>query len=142
MNITAADLKHSLKRLAPVRTESYQIGEHGISAQDPDIWVISESPLSGLGTFSVKNGKKLSQVVSRMSGQVEIEREEKYLKLRYSKAKIELEIQPIKPITVPYTPNMLTATNLSSFKKALAVATAVASPNKSAAFGGVVQVQS
>jgi DNA polymerase III sliding clamp (beta) subunit (PCNA family) len=37
---------------------------------------------------------------------------------------------------------MLTATNLSSFKKALAVATAVASPNKSAAFGGVVQVQS
>src|ERR1700677_4912163 len=142
MNINAAELKKSLKILSPVRTESWQIGEHGISASDPDIWPVVESPLSELGGCFSINGKKLSQVVNRASGQIEIEKHDKFLSLRYSKAKIDLEIQNIKPLKIPETPNMIAATSLPDFKKALAVSAASATTNKASAFGGVVLVQS
>ena len=50
MNITAAELKKNFKLLSPVRSETYQIGDYGISSQDSDIWVVVPSPLSGLPT--------------------------------------------------------------------------------------------
>ena len=142
MNTPAAELKKSLKVFAPVRTESYQIGEHGISAQDPDLWVVADSPLSGLGDCFSVNGKKLSQVVNRMGGQIEIAREEKLLTLKSAKAKVDLEIQNIKPLKIPETPGANTAVRLSEFKKTLSAATASVNTNKSTPYGGVVQVQS
>lgn len=141
MKITAAELKKSLKVFGPIRTESYQIGEHGVSAQDPDAWVIADSPLSGLeGCFSV-NGKKLGQVVNRMSGEIEITKEDRKLTLRSAKAKVDLEVQNIKPLKIPAVPEKLQVLGAEAFKKALTVAVGSASPNKSAAFGGVVQIQ-
>lgn len=142
MNIPATELKKSLRPLSPVRTESYQVGEHGLFAGDTDTWVYVESPLSGLGGCFSINGKKLSQVVSRMSGQIGIEKEDKKLVLKSAKARIDLEVQNIKSLKIPDTVNMVTATSLPDFKKALSLAAGSASPNKSAAYGGVVQVQS
>jgi len=142
MLINASEIKRFLKPLSPVRSESYQIGEHGISAQDSDIWAVSESQLSGLGGCFSVNGKKLSQVVGRMSGQIEIVKEEKLLSLKSARAKIELEVQDIKPIKIPEAPAKTLELNADDFKKALSVAVASASPNKASAFGGVVLLQS
>jgi hypothetical protein len=142
VNITATELKKSLRVFTPVRTESYQIGEHGISAQDSDVWIVSESPLSGLGKCFSVNGKKLAQVINRMSGQVEITKEEKLLSLKSARAKIELETQEIKPLKIPVPPEKVLELKTDDLKKALAVAEASASPNKASAFGGVVLIQS
>lgn len=142
MNITAADLKRQLKKLSPVKTESYQVGPHGISAQDSDVWVIVESPLSGLGDTCSVSGKKLSSVISRMSGTIDINQAEKSIVLKSAKARVELEIQRIKPISLPPAPEKTVSFYPDEFKKALSVAVASASPAKSAAFGGVVQLQS
>jgi len=140
MIIAAAELKKSLKPLNPVRTETYVFGEHGGSALDSDVWVINDSPFSGLGTFSI-NGKKLSSVINRMSGQVEVIKEDKFLTLKSAKAKVDLEVQNVKPLKLPEAPEKYQTINLSEFKKVLALAAGSASSNKSAKFGGVVQLQ-
>ena len=142
MNIVATELRKSLKIFGPVKSESYQIGPHGISAQDSDVWIVEESPLSGLGDCFSINGKKLAQVTNRMSGQIEITREEKFLTLRSAKAKIDLEIQNTKPPKLPEFSEKFHTLDLSEFKKAIALSSASASPNKSAPFGGVVLLQS
>ena len=140
MNILSADLKRSLKKLTSAKTESYIIGPHGILASDSDVWIVVESPLSALGSFSV-SGKKLSGVVSRMSGEITVSLGEKSLELKSAKARVELEINQVKPINLPKVPDKLATIKLPEFKKALATAVASASPAKSAAFGGVVQLQ-
>jgi hypothetical protein len=141
VNITAADLKHALKRLAPIKTETYQIGGAGVSAQDSDVLVSVVCPFSGLnGTFNT-NGKKLTQVVNRMSGQIDVTQEDKRLILKSAKARVELEVQSVKPIPLPEDGNHVWTLDAGPFRKALATASASASPAKSAAFGGVVLVQ-
>ena len=140
MIIAAADLKRALRPLSPVRAETFQIGDHGVSAQDSDVWVINDCPISGLGTFSV-NGKKLSSVLGRMSGEVEVTKEEKSVVLKSAKARVELEVLNTKPLKLPPPPEKRQTIDLPEFKKALALAVASASSNKSAKFGGVVQLQ-
>ena len=140
MNIAAAELKNTLRKLSSVKTESYVIGEHGISAQDSDVWPVIESPLTGLGaTFSID--RKFAQVVNRMSGQIEITKQEKSLVIKSAKARVELEVQNIKPPSFPKKAEKTMTFPAASFKKALAVAAAAASPAKSAPFGGSVQIQ-
>lgn len=140
MNIPAADLKRALKKLSPIKTESYQVHPSGVSAQDSDALVFESFPLDLGEPFSLF-GKKFTQVVNRMSGQIEITRKEKSVVLKSAKARIELEIYSIKPLVLPdpakYTINL----EVEKFKKALSVASASASPAKSAAFGGVVMIQ-
>lgn len=141
MIVHSNDLKKSLKRLGPIKTETYQIGPESISGQDSDVLVIASCPLSGLdGTFNI-SGKKLTRVVGRMSGQIEITQAEKKLILKSAKARIELEIQPAKTSTIPSPAKHSLSLALVPFKKALATASASASPAKSAAFGGVVLLQ-
>ena len=77
-----------------------------------------------------------------MSGQVEIAQQEKSIVLKSAKAWVELEIQPVKPVTLPSFPTPSVEFKLSEFKKALALAVSSASTAKSAAFGGSVQLQS
>ena len=142
MNTPATDLKRTLRKLSPVRTESYQIGPHGISAQDSDILVVVDSPLTGLGdTFNIPQSKKFAQTVSRMSGSIAIDREDRKLTLASARAKIELEIQPIKPVPLPAFADKVVSFSPEFFKKSLSVAVAHASTVKSADFGGVVQIQ-
>ena len=140
MNIQASDLKRILKKLQPVKTETYRFDMDGICAQDSDVLVVVDGPKFG-GTFNV-NGKKLSAVVNRMSGEIDISQFEKSLVLKSAKARIELEIQPVKPVALPEASSEFLAFESVSFKKALAIAASSASPAKSAAFGGVVQIQS
>lgn len=142
MNIAAFDLKHALKRLSGLKTETYQLGETSVSAQDSDAWVIVDCPLSGLGAAFNIAGKKLSSVVNRMSGQIEITREDKKLTLRSAKARIELEIQPAKTAALPKQPDKVLKFQTAEFKQALALAASSASPTKAAPFGGCVQLQS
>lgn len=143
MNIAATDLKHALKKLSSLKTETYQLGETFVSAQDSDAWVVVDCPLSGLGPAFTIAGKKLSSVVNRMSGQIEITREDKKLTLRSAKAKVELEIQPAKTSAVALAqPDKALSLPAPEFKQALSVACASASPAKSAPFGGCVQFQS
>ena len=140
MNISAAELKSTLRKLAPVKTESYVIGEHGIYAQDSDVMPVLESPLSGLGAaFSID--RKFASIVNKMSGQIEITKQEKSLVLKSAKARVELEIQNIKPPVFPKKAEKVMVFPATEFKKALAVAAASASPAKSAPFGGSVQIQ-
>lgn len=141
MNIPATELKHTLKKLAPARSEFFQIGAHGISALDSDVLVIVETPLSALGEFTVQ-GKKLTQVVNRMSGSVALTLEGHSLTIKSAKAEIVLEAKPAKKQQVPAIPTNLATLQTASFKQSLAVAVASASPNKSAGFGGVVQFKS
>ena len=141
MNISAAELKTALRKLAPAKTETYIVGEHGVMAQDSDVWIVVQSPLSGLGVpFSID--RKFASVVSRMSGQIEITRGEKSLILKSAKARVELAIQNVKPPVFPKSPVQTMALPSGPLKKALAVAAASASPAKSAVFGGTVQLQS
>lgn len=141
MNIPATELKKTLRLLAPVRSEVFHVGEHGVSAQDSDVWVVVDSPLSQLGSFTVA-GKKLTQVANRMSGTVSLELKDNQLTLKSAKAEIVLEAKPAKKATLPATPEKTVSLPAADFKKALSVAVASASPNKSAGFGGVVQFKS
>lgn len=138
MNTPATELKAVLKKLSPVRAENFHIGEHGVSAQDSDVWVVVDSPLSQLGSFTVV-GKKLTQVVNRMSGTVSLELADNQLTIKSAKAQIVLEAKPAKKASLPATPEKTASLPTADFKKALAIAVASASPNKSAGFGGVVQ---
>lgn len=140
MNISASELKHALKRLSPVKTETYRFDMEGIIAQDSDVIVVVDGPKFG-GTFNT-NGKKLSSVVNRMSGQIDAQQSGNKLTLKSAKAIIELEIQPVKSVVLPEDAKNSVVFESAGFKKALAVAAASASPAKSAAFGGVVQLQS
>jgi hypothetical protein len=139
MNISAAELKHALKKLSPVKTETYVFDVDGIRAQDSDVLVVVPGPTFG-GTFTV-SGKKLAQVVNRMTGQIEISQFEKKLTLKSAKAVVDLEIQLVKSIPLPDGPACSLALSLTPFKKAMSIASASASPAKSAAFGGVVLLQ-
>jgi hypothetical protein len=139
MNIPASDFKKLLKKLQPVKTETYRFDCDGICAQDSDVLVVVDGPKFG-GTFNL-NGKKLSAVVNRMSGSIDIAQSGNKLTLKSAKAVVDLEIQPVKPVTLPESPKEWLSFEPAAFKKALAVAAASASPAKSAAFGGVVQIQ-
>lgn len=141
MNIPATELKTTLKKLSPVRSEVFQIGALGISALDSDVLVLVETPLSALGEFTV-GSKKFTQVVNRMSGNVSLTLEGHSLKIKSAKAEIVLEAKPAKKQQVPAIPTYTLELGTTDFKKQLAVAVASASPNKSAGFGGVVQFKS
>lgn len=141
MNIPATELKTTLKKLSPVRSENFQIGALGISALDSDVLVLVESTLSALGEFTV-GGKKFTQVVNRMLGNVSLTLEGHSLKIKSAKAEIVLEAKPAKKQQVPAIPAKTLELNTADFKRQLTVAVASASPNKSAGFGGVVQFKS
>lgn len=140
MKIPAAELKSVLKKLAPVHTEDFHIGTHGIAAKDSDVWVVVESPLSELGSFTV-NGKSLSKLVGRMSGVVEITADELSITLRSAKAEVRLETKPSKPPVFPAKPEKILTLNTAEFKKAVSLAVGSASTMKSMACGGVVLFQ-
>ena len=143
MQILANEIKRTLKKLAPLKAETYQIGEHGISAQDPsEVWVVLESSLSQLGqTFSF-SGKKFSQVISRMSGELDITTEENKLIIKSYKAKVELETRAVSKSNFPDSAEKFVTLKSVDLKWSLSVAAASASPKKSEAFGGVVLLQS
>lgn len=139
MIIQASDFKRTLKSLSPVRTEVYRFDMDGVIAQDSDVLVVVPVPTFG-STFNIQ-GKKLAQVINRMSGQIEISQTEKKLTLKSAKAVVDLEIQPVKSVPLPDPAKHSLTLDLPAFKKALATAAASASPAKSAAFGGVVLLQ-
>ena len=140
MIIPATDLKHALKKLQPAKTDVFRFDADTIVAQDSDAIVVVPGPKFE-GAFNT-NSKKLSAIINRMSGQVEITQQEKSIVLKSAKARVELEIQPVKPVTLPSFPTPSVEFKLSEFKKALALAVSSASTAKSAAFGGSVQLQS
>ena len=140
MIIPATDLKHALKKLQPVKTDVFRFDAGTIVAQDSDAIVVVPGPKFE-GAFNT-NSKKLSAIINRMSGQIEITQQEKSIVLKSAKARVELEIQPVKPVTLPSFPTPSVEFKLSEFKKALALAVSSASTAKSAAFGGSVQLQS
>jgi DNA polymerase III sliding clamp (beta) subunit (PCNA family) len=140
VNIAAADLKRLLKKLSPVKAETYRFDTNGIVAQDSDV-IAAVQGLSFGGTFNI-NGKNLSRVVSKTSGQINIEQQSNKLILTWAKAKVELEIQPVKSVALPEATGTPLALNLPDLKKALNLTVPSASTAKSAAFGGVVQLQS
>jgi DNA polymerase III sliding clamp (beta) subunit (PCNA family) len=143
MNILASELKHVLKRLAPLKAETYQIGENGLSAQDPsEVWVVCASSLSELGKTLSFSGKKFSQVITRMSGELDITTEENKLIIKSYKAKVELETRAVSKPVLPAPAEKYVTLKLAELKSALVIATASASPKKSEAFGGVVLLQS
>ena len=143
MQILASELKHVLKRLAPLKAETYQISENGLSAQDPsEVWVVCASSLSELGKTLSFSGKKFSQVITRMSGELDITAEENKLIIKSYKAKVELETRVVTKPTLPASAEKYVTLKLAELKSALAIATASASPKKSEAFGGVVLLQS
>ena len=143
MNILASELKRTLKKLAPVKAETYQIGEHGISAQDAsEVWVVLESPLSELKQTFNFSGKKFSSVINRMSGEIDITVDGNKLVLKSYKAKVELEIRAVSRTTFPSPASKYVSFKSSDLKSALAVASASASPKKGEAYGGAVLLQS
>ena len=140
MKFQAIELKHALKKLQPVKTDVFRFDAGTIVAQDSDAIVVVPGPKFE-GAFNT-NSKKLSAIINRMSGQVEITQQEKSIVLKSAKARVELEIQPVKPVTLPLFPTPSVEFKLPEFKKALALAVSSASTAKSAAFGGSVQLQS
>jgi DNA polymerase III sliding clamp (beta) subunit (PCNA family) len=140
MNIAAADLKRLLKKLNPVKTDTYRFDVDGIIAQDSDVIVAVQGPSFG-GTFNI-NGKNLSRTVGRASGQINIEQTGNKLILTWAKAKVELEIQPVKSVPLPELNATAISFSAAELKKALNLTLPSANPAKSAAGGGVVQLQS
>ena len=149
MQILASEIKHVLKKLNPLKAETYQISEHGISAQDPsEVWVVLESSLSELSSLHPSrqafsfSGKKFSQVVSRMSGELDITTEENKLIIKSYRAKVELETHAVADPAFPDSAEKFITLKLADLKWALTATVASASPKKSEAFGGVVLIQS
>jgi hypothetical protein len=141
MKFQASELKHSLKKLAPVKTDFYRFDGDTIVAQDSEATVVVPGPRFEK-PFTI-TAKKLSAVINRSSGEVEATLGERSLTLKSGKkAQVELEIQIVKPVTLPSFPETFLSLDLPNFKKVLSLAVASASTAKSAAFGGVVQIQS
>lgn len=139
MKLPASELKSALKKLGPVRSDTYFIGS-SISAQDSDAWVVVGVDL-GLGEPFNLNGKKLTSVVNRMSGDVDITRQDRKLILKSARATVELEILPTKVPALPPEPTDWLTLELDGFKKNLGLAATYASTKKAAQFGDVVQVR-
>ena len=140
MIVPAAELKSALKKLSPVRTETFQVSDDCVSAQDPDCWVVHSSPLTGLGDFNI-GGKKFTQVVNRMGGQIDVLRDGNKLILKSARARVELEVWDAKEVLSPSAPRKSFVFKSAPFKKALIIAAASASPHKSANFGDVVRIE-
>lgn len=141
MKFQASEMKHSLKRLAPVKTDFYRFDGDTIVAQDSEATVVAPGPRFEK-PFTI-TAKKLSAVINRSSGEVEATLGERSLTLKSGKkAQVELEIQAVKPVTLHSFPETFLSLDLPNFKKAMALAVASASTAKSAAFGGSVQIQS
>lgn len=138
MNIPATELKQVLKRLSALKTEAYILSDT-IQAQDSDALVVAESHLKFDEPFAV-NGKKLTQVVNRMSGQVGLVREPNKLVVRSGRAKVELEIQKAKPAAIPEPPKHTMTLPLGEFKSALSVAGHSVDPARSAKHGNSVHL--
>ncbi len=141
MVVLASELKSALKKFSPIRTETYQVGAHGISATDSWVTCVNHGLLTDLGEFTT-NGKRFSQIVNRMSGQIEMVRDGKKLTLTCAKAKVELEVQDSKPFAAPSSGTTSFSIDADDFKPALLVAFASASTSKSSPFGGCVQIRS
>ena len=140
MKFQASELKKTLKHLAPVKTDSFRFDGDTVVAQDSEATVVVPAPRFD-APFTI-NSKKLSSVVNRMSGEIEVTLQERSLVLKSAKARIELEIQKVKSVALPTQQEKGITFDLPEFKKSLALAVASASTAKSAAFGGTVQVQS
>lgn len=140
MKFQASELKHALKKLAPVKTDSFRFDGDTVVAQDSEATVVVPAPR--FETPFTINAKKLSSVVNRMSGEIEVTLQERSLVLKSAKARIELEIQKVKSVALPSFPDTFLSLDLPAFKKAISLAVASASTAKSAAFGGSVQIQS
>jgi len=140
MKFQAAELKHALKKLAPVKTDWFRFDGDTVVAQDSEATVVVPAPK--FETPFTIHAKKLSSVVNRMSGEIEATLQERSLILKSAKARIELEIQKVKSVPLPLLQEKFTTFDLPEFKKYLSVAVASASTAKSAAFGGTVQIQS
>lgn len=141
MKFQASELKHALKKLAPVKTEFYRFDGDKIVAQDSEATVVVPGP-SFENPFTISS-KKLSAVINRSSGEVEATQQERSLILKSGKrAQVELEIQVVKSVALPAFPETYLSLDLPALKKAMALAVASASTAKSAAFGGSVQIQS
>ena len=140
MIIQASEIKHKLKKLQPVKTETYVFNTFGVCAQDSDVMVVVDGPWFS-ESFSVA-GKKLAATVNRMSGDIDITRQGNKLILTSARARVELEVQTVKPKVFPEAPDKIMTLDAKPLKRALAVAGDSASPAKSAAFGGVVQFRS
>lgn len=140
MIVLASELKQNLKKLSPIKTDVFRFDAGTISAADADATVVVPGP--GFEFPFNTNSKKLSATINRMSGEIEITQQEKSIVLKSAKARVELEIQRVKPVTLPEFPKTFVQFKLPEFKKALALAAASASPAKAAVGGGVVQLQS
>ena len=77
-----------------------------------------------------------------MTGQIELDKQEKSLTLKSAKAKIDLPIMNVKPLKIPEPPAGFISVPAKPFKKAMSFAAASADTKKSANYGGVVQVRS
>jgi len=76
MQIAATEFKSLIKRLAPASAEMTAFTDHGLVAQGSDLTIAASSEaFKGLGLFQV-NARKLSSVVSRLSGQVDVQKVE------------------------------------------------------------------
>lgn len=141
MKFQASELKSSLKKLAPVKTDFYRFDCDTIVAQDSEATVVVPGPRFEK-PFTIA-AKKLSAVINRSSGEVEATQQERSLILKSGKkAQVELEIQAVKPVALPFFPETFLTLGLPDFKKAMSLAAASASTAKSASFGGSVQIQS
>ena len=115
MKFQASELKHALKKLAPVKTDSFRFDGDTVVAQDSEATVVVPAPR--FETPFTINAKKLSSVVNRMSGEIEATLQERSLVLKSAKARIELEIQKVKSVALPTQQEKVITFDLPAFKK-------------------------
>lgn len=140
MQIAATEFKSLIKRLASASSEMTVISDGGLVASGSDLTICAASvAFAGLGLFQV-NARKLSSVVSRLSGQISVQKMDSVLVIKSAKATVEMETAVAKPrvFTAPETLHIIPLPAVRDLLKYVSMA---ADSNKAAFMGGVVQFE-
>lgn len=140
MLIAATEFKSLIKRLAPASAEMTVFAGAGLVASGADLTICAgNNSFNELGLFQV-NSRKLSSVVSRLSGQVYVQKMDNVLVIKSAKATVQMETAAVKPRQFS-APETLHTIPLAAVRDLLKYVSIAADSNKAAFLGGVVQFE-
>lgn len=146
MNIAATELKSLLRKLSPAAADWITLDAISgrLLASGPELTMVVESDSlceKSSGRAATVSCRQFSSIVTRLSGTVDINLGESALTITSAKAKLELELAPLRLPVLTVPKEMLTLP-LSTVQSLLKFTAPAADPNKAAPHGGgIVQLR-
>jgi DNA polymerase III sliding clamp (beta) subunit (PCNA family) len=141
MIISAPDLKRLLKSVSAKGDVLLDSKLGTITSISPELTISARTAnfVSRNPFVILTDGRKLFQVVARMSGEIAIHLDDAALVLKSARATVKLETKPAKPFVAPATKDA-TILPLPEVKSLLAYTSVSVSKNIAEQFGGVVKL--